>query len=186
MYNPIDIWHSEHLRFGRLLSVLEQQMELFRQGAQPNYELMADAIFYLREFPDRYHHPREDEAFARLLKRDPTLHPQIARLLQEHRVIAAAGVHLLALLEDVVNGAIVPRESVEAAAATYLDYYRRHLASEERDILPSARDLLTPEDWAAVAAAAPPARDALFGGDEVLDARYRALREEIALAAEPA
>lgn len=186
MHDPIEIWHSEHVRFGRLLAALERQMNLFREGEQPNYELMADVIHYLRHYPDRYHHPREDVAFARLLKRDPTLHPQIARLRQEHRVIAAAGAHLLAVLEDVVNGAIIPRESVEAAAATYLDYYRRHLVSEERDILPSARALLDPEDWAAVAGAAPAAQDVLFGGDEFLDARYRALRGEIALAAEPA
>jgi len=127
MQDPIEIWHSEHVRFGRLLSALEKQMGLFGQGEQPNYELMADVIHYLRHYPDRYHHPREDVAFARLLRRDPTLHPQIARLRQEHRVIAAAGAHLLAVLEDVVNGAIIARESVGSGGGHYLSYYRAHV-----------------------------------------------------------
>lgn len=183
MQKPIDIWHAEHARFARLLAALERQLAVFRDGGEPNYDLMQDILHYLRHYPDRYHHPREDVAFGRLLKRDPTLHREIGQLQQEHRVIAAAGAELLGKLDDILNGAIISRDSVEAAAATYLGYYRRHLQSEERDILPSAQALLTAEDWAAVAAAAPPGNDALFGGDSAFDARYRALREEINQAA---
>ncbi len=179
MQNPTDIWHSEHVRFGRLLAALERQVQRFHSDAEPNYSLMLDIIDYLRNYPDRYHHPREDVAFARLIKRDPTLHRQVAWLKQEHRVIASAGETLLRLLEEIIGGAIVSRENVEAAAATYLSYYRHHLETEERDILPSAQVLLNAADWAAVAAAAPASRDALFGGDEDFDQRYRALREEI-------
>jgi hypothetical protein len=41
--------------------------------------------------------------------------------------------------------------------------------------------VLTSEDWAAVAAAAPPGADPLFGDDA--DARYHELRRQIALEA---
>ncbi len=180
MQKPIDIWHAEHLRFGRLLNALERQVRLFHAGERPNYELMADILHYLRHYPDRYHHPREDVAFERLLKYDPTLHAQIMRLKQEHWSIAAAGAELLRCLELAVNDGVAPRHSLEEAAGAYLNHYRRHLLAEEREILPSANALLTPADWAAVAAAVPPAEDALFGGDAAFDARYRALREEIA------
>jgi hemerythrin-like domain-containing protein len=183
MNDPIAIWHAEHARFGRLLAVLEKQMAVFREGGEPNYGLMSEIIHYLRHYPDRYHHPREEVAFARLLKRDPTLYALIRRLSQEHRVIAVAGAQLLALLESVVNGAIVSRESVEAAAATYLDYYRRHLVAEERDILPSARVLLDTQDWEAVRQAVPPQQDETPGGHEVFAARYKALQNEISLTA---
>lgn len=179
MSDSIALWHAEHRHFSRLLDLLERQVVAFHADNQPNFELMLDLVSYLRYFPDRYHHAREDIAFSRLAQRDPALKPMIERLMQEHRVIAAAGAELLKYLEQVVNDVVVERATVEAAAATYLVYYRRHLALEDRDIVPRAEQLLTPEDWAAVVAAIPSGADPLFGADS--DARYRELRRQIAL-----
>jgi len=180
MADPITLWHAEHVDFSRLLDLLEGQVAAFHDGKSPNYELMLDIVSYLREFPDRTHHPREDAAFARLLAHDPTLSLPINRLLQEHRVIAVAGEELLTLLNEVVDGALIARASVEAAAATYLAYYRHHLATEEREILPRAASLLTPQDWNFVAGAVSHGPDPLFG--DAPDDRYRELRERIAVA----
>jgi hemerythrin-like domain-containing protein len=177
MADPIKLWHAEHVDFARLLDLLEQQVAAFHEAKDPNYELMLDVVSYLREFPDRIHHPREDAAFARLLVHDPALRLPINRLLQEHRVIGVAGEELLILLNEVIDGGLIARSSVEAAAATYLAYYRHHLATEENDILPRAAKLLTPQDWAVVAAAVPAGADPLFG--DAADERYRELRERI-------
>lgn len=181
MSDSTALWHGEHKHFARLLDLLERQVRAFHGDDRPNYELMLDVVSYLRYFPDRYHHPREDVAFARLAKRDPELKPLIDRLLQEHRVIAAAGSELLKFLEQVVGDVLVERARVEAAAATYLVYYRRHLALEDRDIVPRAEQLLTSQDWEAVMAAIPAGPDPLFGED--FEPRYRELRRQIALAA---
>ena len=179
MSESISLWHAEHRHFTRLLDLLERQVAAFHADDQPNFELMLDLVSYLRYFPDRYHHPREDVAFARLVERDPALKPVIDRLLQEHRVIAAAGAELLKYLQQVVDDVVVERARVEAAAATYLVYYRRHMALEDSDIVPRAEQLLTDEDWQAVVAAIPHGADPLFGEDS--DARYRELRRQIAL-----
>lgn len=176
------IWHAEHVNFARLLDLLEKQVAAFHAGEQPNYDLMLDIVYYLRHYPDQVHHPQEEVAFARLLQRDPTMKSQIGRLMQEHRVIAAAGETLLAHLDAVVADALEPRSIVEAAAATYLAYYRLHLAAEEKEIIPRAAELLTPQDWAAVAAAAPVGPDPLFGED--IEARFRKLRRQIAIGAQ--
>jgi hemerythrin-like domain-containing protein len=178
---PIAAWHAEHVHFARLLDLLEKELGVFHAEEQPNYELMVDIVHYLQYYPDRFHHPREDAAFARLVERDPELELPIARRLQEHRVIAAAGESLLAHLQAVIEEAIVARSALEAAAATYLVYYRHHLAAEEREVIPRAAQLLTPEDWAAVAAAVPAGADPLFGKD--FEERYRELRRQIALEA---
>ena len=95
MADQIAQWHSEHMRFARLLDLLEAQVAAFHEGARPNFGLMLDIISYLREYADHSHHPREDAAFERLLIRDPTLRLPINRLLQEHRVIAVAGEELV-------------------------------------------------------------------------------------------
>ena len=181
MSELITLWQAEHKHFARLLDLLERQVAAFHADDGPNYALMLDVVSYLRYFPDRFHHPREDVAFARLARRDPGMKPLIDRLLQEHRVIAAAGTELLAYLQQVVDDIVVERARVEAAAATYLVYYRRHLALEDRDIVPRAEALLTPQDWEAVVAAIPAGADPLFG--ENSEPRYRELRRQIALAA---
>ena len=180
MSDTIALWHAEHKHFARLLDLLEQQVVAFHADDGPNYELMLDVVSYLRYYPDRLHHPREGVAFARLAERDPRLQPLVDQLQQEHRVIAAAGTELLAFLQQVVDDVVVERARVEAAAATYLVYYRRHLALEDRDLVPRAENLLTPEDWAAVVAAVPAGADPLFG--ENFEPRYRELRRQIALA----
>lgn len=178
--NPVDIWHTEHVYFGRLLELLRREVEVFETGSRPNYELMLDVISYLREYSDRFHHPREDVAFARLARHCPEMGPVLGRLRQEHRVIANAGEKLFQLLSEVLDDAIVPRTEIEAAAATYLVYYRSHMAAEESQVLARAEDMLTPEDWDAVNAAVPPGDDPLFG--ESPAKHYRDLRRQFALA----
>ena len=177
MADPVAEWHAEHMRFASLLDFIEQQMAAFHGGQDPDYELLRDVVYYLHHYADRYHHPREDVAFARLLNRDPGLRFQISRLLQEHRVLEAAGKTLLEHLSDILEDAIIPRATIEAAAATYLLYYRNHLAVEESEVLPLARRTLKPDDWAAVAAAVPAVPDPLFGDD--VGERYRELRKRL-------
>lgn len=176
--DPIGVWHGEHVRFSYLLDFLERQMTAFHSGGDPNYELMRDVVHYLRHYADRFHHAREDVAFARLVRRDPGLQATVNHLLQEHRAISVAGEALLALFEEILDDATIARAKVEAAAALYLVYFRNHLATEEREVLPRAAAVLTPEDWADVAAAVPDLADPVFGDD--VAARYRELRGWIA------
>ncbi len=177
---PVIAWHTEHVYFNQLLGVLLRQVDLFHGGGQPNYELMQDIISYLRDYSDRVHHPREDVAFARLALRCPDLKLVLARLEQEHRVIAQAGEALSELIQAVIGGAVIRRAELETAAATYLVYYGNHIAKEEEDVLARAAKELTVEDWEAVRNAVPVIRDPLFGRDTA--DRYRELRRQIALA----
>lgn len=177
MADPIAEWHDEHVRFSRLLGLLGAQLAAFHAGDDPDYDLMRDIIFYLRHFADRFHHPREDVAFARLVEREPSMRVMVNRLLQEHRVIALAGEELLRKLDDIAADVVTERAEVEAAAATYLVYYRHHLATEEAEIVPRAAELLAPDDWSAVAAAVPAGSDPLFGND--VEARYEELSRQI-------
>jgi hemerythrin-like domain-containing protein len=182
MVDPIKAWHDEHVHFGRLLNILDGQLAAFHEGLHPNYDLMRNIVYYLRHFCDRFHHPREDVAFARLTERDPAMQPAVNRLLQEHRVISTSGEALLGYLDDIAADVVVARTTLEAAAAAYLVYYRHHLATEEKEVLPRAAQLLTKDDWAAVAVAVPAGADPLFG--EETEARYRELRRYIALEAQ--
>lgn len=181
MDSHIAVWHAEHVRFARLLDFLEVQMAAFHAGERPDYELMRDVVHYLHEYADRFHHPRECVAFERLVAREPGLRDTVEHLLQEHRVIATAGNALLQFLDEALDDVFIERTAVEAAAAMYLVYYRHHLATEEKEALPRAAQLLTDEDWNAVDTAVESVPDPVFGSDAGV--RYRALRAQVLRAA---
>lgn len=181
MGDPVKSWHEEHMYFNRLLQLLQHEVEVFSTAEMPNYPLMLDIISYLRDYADQVHHPREDEVFRVLALRHPKQRPSVARLQQEHRVIAKAGATLMRLLEEVQSDAVVSRAEVEVAAATYLVYYGNHIANEEEEILPLARQTLTAEDWQSAIAAAPAGHDPLLGPHP--EERFRELRRRIAVEA---
>ncbi|MBF6992276.1 MULTISPECIES: hemerythrin domain-containing protein [Cupriavidus] len=177
MNNQLAAWHTDHINFASLLDLLEREVSAFYQEEQPNYGLMELIIEYMRKYGDCVHHPREDVAYALLVERDPGMRIVISRLLQEHRVIAAVGEDLLNRLHEAERDVITSRTALEAAAAMYLAYYRNHLSTEEKQVMPRAAHLLTEEDWAAVAAIEPASVDPLFGED--VHQRFAALRRLI-------
>jgi hemerythrin-like domain-containing protein len=176
--SPTDAWRAEHAYFRTLLRLLQREVDLFHAGERPNYELMLDIISYLRDFSDRVHHPREDVAFFRMAKLRPELALPLARLRQEHAIIARAGDTLRELLVEILDGTVVKRAEVEVAAAMYLVYYGNHIAREEEDVVGEAARSLTAQDWEAVHDAVPATPDPLFG--EAPAERFRALRRKIA------
>jgi hemerythrin-like domain-containing protein len=181
MFDPIQAWHEEHVYFSRLLRLLQHEVDVFAGGEPPNYHLMLDIIAYLRDWGDQCHHPREDEAFRRIMKKRPEREVMIRRLMQEHRVVARAGEQLEYMLQEVEADAIMARAQVEVAAATYLVYYGNHIAKEEEDVLPLAAQILTPEDWKAVKEVQLPGNTA-EGGVHTLE-RFRELRHRIEMEA---
>lgn len=177
MADPTAAWLAEHRNFARLLDLLEREVGRLHAEERPDYELMLDVVTYLRHFPEHQHHPREDVAFRRLLSHAPSAAPIVNRLLQEHRVIAAAAARLQDMLEAVIGDEVISRAEVESVCATFLVYYRHHINGEDTHLIPLATRHLTPDDWKAVGAAVSAASDPLFGAD--VDARYRELRARI-------
>ena len=143
------------------------------------YDTLLDILEYLRHFPGRYHHPREDVAFACLAKRDAALAPLLERLHEEHRQLAVAGEKLQGLLVAAAEDTVASRQEIESAAQDYLAAYREHIAEEELNVMPHAGALLTDADWAEVARAIPMTLDPLFGAGA--DEAYKELRRKIAL-----
>lgn len=182
METQTNLWRGEHGRFRRLLDLLEANIGLLDGEGQPNYGLMLDILYYLRHYPDHFHHPKENAAIVRLVAREPRRSGLLRRLKGDHDVIQRSGADLLEQLEAISAGAIVRRGAVEAAAATYAAYYRQHLAREERELFPRLHRLFGKADWAAVEAAVPAGRDPLFG--ERVEERYRELHRHIALEGE--
>jgi hemerythrin-like domain-containing protein len=180
--DPIAGWRAEHEDFSRLLDLFDRAVGRLRAQEAPDYELMTVILTYLRHFPERQHHPREDVAFERLVEHDASLGPLIGRFLQEHRVISSAAEAVHDMLESVQVGGVVPRDRMEAACAQFLVYYRHHIRGEDDLVMPLAARLLTADDWKAVGTAVAPRLDPLFGA--AVEERYRELRRQIDLEAQ--
>ena len=54
---------QEHTSMARLLDVLERQIAVFRQGGDPDYDLIEAVVEYCLTYPDQCHHPKEDLVF---------------------------------------------------------------------------------------------------------------------------
>ncbi len=178
MPEQIAAWTAEHRNFEKLLIIMERELNLFHRGEQPNYGLMLDIVYYMTQYPDRFHHPKEDIAFERVLERESSASERVESLHRQHDMIARSGKALQAQLDSVMAGVMLPRSQMEQPAREYIDYFRHHIQLEERELFPLAQRVLGDGDWTAIDAQAPEGADPLFGGS--LEDRYRTLHRQIA------
>ena len=163
--NAIQIIRDEHRS---IASVLHGLKELARQAqdprVKPGFEVLRAMIRYIDEFPERLHHPKEDEyLFAAVQVRVPQAKPLVASLKEEHEQGARLVRELersLMLFEDAWPAGA--REFLERVDQ-YADFERAHMRREERQLLPLAEQHLTALDWRGIDAAFDANRNPLAG-----------------------
>ena len=89
MAEIIDSLREDHRNMHRLLDVLDSQIEVFRRGEEPDYELLTQTIDYCLNYPDHIHHPMEDEVYRHLSAKDPALKKQMGDLEAAHDDLSA-------------------------------------------------------------------------------------------------
>ena len=143
---------------GTLAAILRSLRMLAERGPgkEPGtfFDAMRAMLFYIDEFPERQHHPKETELlFPPIAQRAPEVAEAIARLDSEH----AGGEAAVRELEHLLLAWELMGESRRAtfveALDRYITFYLEHMRLEETVILPAALKHLSPEDWAAMDAA---------------------------------
>ena len=86
MSKIIEILLDEHRNIEKLLHVLEQELEVFDHSELPDYEILQAIIDYFQDYPENYHHPKEDIVFEKLKLRDPAAAMQIGDAEADHQV----------------------------------------------------------------------------------------------------
>lgn len=161
----LDIIRREHDALAALLRSITLLLQQRDGPLEPaDFAALRAMVFYIDEFPEQRHHRKETELlFPKLRARTP-LHRDLLDHLDEDHGRGGARIRELerALLAYEVLGE--PRRAAfELAARQYVDFYLGHMAMEEREVLPLAEKVLTPEDWADLDAAFAANRDALAG-----------------------
>ena len=178
MQKAIRIIQDEHRSIS---AVLQGLLELARAARDPSirpeFPALYAMVYYIDAYPERLHHPKEEDAlFATLVARAPEAQPLVDELRTEH----VRGARLIrdleaALVAFQVEG-LAKAEAFYAMAQNYAQFHWDHMRKEEHELLPLAERHLTERDWAAVEAA--------FAGNEdpVADLReqdFRALYQRI-------
>lgn len=170
----------EHDNTTRLLELLEQEVLLLPTGV-PDYALMADILHYLGSYVDRYHHPREQAAFALAAERAPDLDDVSAIVAEQHETIIGAASRLQDDLERVQMDMPVKTARLREECASYVRGLRQHMRYEEAEMFPRVCALLDARDWDAIDTEHGASTDPLFGAN--VQARYRSLFDQLASAA---
>jgi hemerythrin-like domain-containing protein len=167
MMNPLTcaIIRDEHRALAAMLRSIPLLLaEHRRQRSRPDFEALRSMLFYVDEFPERLHHPKESELlFPKLRARAPQLRETLDELDLDHargeRAIRELQHSLLAY--EMMGE---PRRArFEQQLGLYIDGYLRHMAREEADVLPAALRTFKPEDWTDLDEAFASNRDPLAG-----------------------
>jgi hemerythrin-like domain-containing protein len=179
----LQIIRNEHAALAAVLRSLSM-MIAHGPGGDPDrfFDVVRAMLFYIDEFPERQHHPKETELlFPKLLRASPALAPVISQLDSDHhdgeRKVRDLQHQLLAweLLGE------TRRETFVASAEEYVRFYLEHMRIEEAQLLPAAERLLSPADRAELTAAFQRDADPLAGGSR--DPRYERLFTRIVMTA---
>ena len=180
----IQIIKDEHFAIAAVLYCLRHEVRQIRDtGARPNFPLLHAILDYIVSYPDRWHHPKEDDyLFAAIRRRSDAGNALIAALEQEHADghprIQQLKETLLAFQQD-GNGA-----AFFAAAEDYARMEWEHMRKEEDLLLPIAERVLSDDDWATIHAAFKENDNPLFGLKPKEDAE-RLYQRILALAPSP-
>jgi hemerythrin-like domain-containing protein len=160
----------EHRSLGMVLHTLQAMLQRIAAGhAVADFGLLATALYYIDDFPERCHHPKEDEyLFKRLRLRTGEFDAVLERLQTEHArsAVAVSGLHRA--LVHYQGGAPEGLRLFQAAVDSYAAEMREHFASEDA-LLEQARPVLSAEDWELMAWAFTANDDPLFGTNHRLE-----------------
>ncbi|MGU7812735.1 hemerythrin domain-containing protein [Burkholderia sp. AW49-1] len=169
--SAITVILHEHDQLSTVVEGMRRFVHLLAAGAPvPDLMVFRAMLYYIREYPQQVHHPKEDRYLFRPL-RDRT--NEFDSVLDELESQHDRGDVKLRNLEhtltryELKRGASALR-TLGALMDDYAEFYADHRCLEETLILPAATRLLTFEDWAEIDAAFGANRDP-FNGEKLED-----------------
>jgi branched-chain amino acid transport system ATP-binding protein len=167
MPKAIDLIRREHRDIALVVQCLATVLREVREGKLVADPALFEAIVdYMQNFPDRFHHPKEEDyLFKALRKRDPAAAPLLDQLGTQHHDGERSAADLRWKLEALKKDPDKGFAAFDQAASAYVEAQKRHMALEEREVLPLAEKVLTAADWQVIGDAFSDNDDPIFGHD---------------------
>ena len=154
--NALQVIRDEHAAVAAVLRSLQRMIARGPAEGEPEryFDVLRAMLFYIDEFPERRHHPKEsDMLFPKVARAVPALMPVIERLEKDHM----QGEYRVRKLQHLLLAWELLGESRRAefvkAAQDYIEFYIAHMRLEETEVLPAAQQHLEEADWAQLNAA---------------------------------
>ncbi len=177
MTKILDELGEDHRNLARLFDLLGRELNVFKEGGRPDYDLVEIILEYCQHYPDLCHHPKEDLIFEKLQARDPATAKIIGNLKREHEKLSTLTRRFSIAVRNVIDDEMLPRDWFLDLGNDYLSLSRNHMQMEEVLFFPAARKTLTPEDWAELDDTWEMVEDPLVG--EEIQKKYEGLYQEI-------
>ncbi len=173
----IEVLLEEHRNIKKLLHVLEQELDVFDRTHTPDYEILRAVIEYFLDYPESYHHPKENILFEKLKLRDPAVAERIGDIEDEHEVETRRLERFARAVDDVLAGREILRQKFHDIVRDFIEHQRKHMDKEELTLFPAALNALKAEDWTDIDARLNDRKDPLFDGEA--QKKYHVLQKTI-------
>ena len=151
-HRSLEIIRDEHSSLAAMLQSMRMLVDRGPVSDRKNFfDVLRAMLFYIDEFPERLHHPKETELlFPRVAKAAPEVGVAIARLDRDHEYTehAVREIQHLLLGWELLGDA--RRQKFVDAFDKYVNLYLAHMQLEEQEILPAAEKHLSEADWQAL------------------------------------
>ncbi|HJW27488.1 MAG TPA: ATP-binding cassette domain-containing protein [Rhodocyclaceae bacterium] len=169
---------DEHRNLWRIATTIDLVADEIDAGANVDPAFFGAIFDYIETFIDSFHHPKEDDYLFRLLRqRSADAGQALDRLQAEHRNGPENLKGLRGMLGGLADGSGDTARFTEALR-TYTRGLKGHIGTEEKEVMPIARQALLPADWQEIDRAFLDNEDPLFG--EKVRAEFRELFHRIA------
>lgn len=148
--NVTQVMIDEHKLILRMIALVEKNTELLEQGKFRNWQFYLDAVDFIRNYADRFHHAKEEDVlFVKLIKNGmPEKQSPIEAMHMEHDQGRA---HVRAIEEaaqKVLDGETGQATTIAENAKGYATLLRGHIEKEDEILYPLAERVL-PEEFRA-------------------------------------
>lgn len=171
---PLVAIADEHKYVLRLMILLEKEANILSEGKPADMECMSHIINYIIHYPDRFHHPKEELIFDRMVGANKQIQDIIKSLRKGHHTVAEMGQNLADEIRAVAKSSSKrKREALAKNVMHYIVGLRDHIKLEETKIFMPALELLSKADWKAIDKEIEPIIDPVFG--EAKENEYKTL-----------
>ena len=152
----------------RVLTLIQLQVDSLRPGADAEgFQLLGNAVGYMRRYPGVIHHPTEELIFGRLVSRAPETRSLCAKLHDQHEVFQEQEALLLRRIRNAQAGDLDACRDVKRVGSAYCAEHANHIRSEELDMFPQAIKWLDAYDWEQVGESARAIIDPALGREDL-------------------
>jgi hemerythrin-like domain-containing protein len=146
---------NEHGKLSAIIQGMSHFSKLVGQpGTRMDLKVFRAMLFYISEYPEKVHHPKEDEFLFRLVRaRSADIDTTLLALEEQHHQGEAMVRELEHSLLRLEFAGLSALPEFQQQVERYAELYLQHMRLEEEVVVPAAERLLTDADWIKIDAA---------------------------------